>query len=304
MEPLEVVVHANATLGEGPSFDAVSNRLLWVDIELHLLHIYYLDSGEDVTYEIGQSIGAVVPYREDEVIVVLYEGFHKYQLSTGTLTFIAHPEQHRPNNRFNDGKCDPFGRLWAGTMSLEGKENCGSLYCLDHDLSVRKVLDDVSISNGLGWSVDGSTMYFIDTPSRQVDAFDYDGAKGTISNRRMAFKMPDDAGYPDGMTVDAEGMLWIAEWNGGRVGRWNPDTGQLLDQIAVPSGHVTSCVFGGRELEDLYITTACTGMKYDLLEEKPLSGNLFRIKTGVKGQATIPYQSGAKFLEKNAKMVT
>jgi len=292
MEPLEVVVHANATLGEGPSWDAEGNRLLWVDIELNLLHIYYPDSEEDFTYEIGQTIGAVVPYREDEVIVVLYEGFHKYQLSTGTLTFIANPEQYLPNNRFNDGKCDPCGRFWAGTMSLEGEGKCGSLYCLDHDLSVRKVLDDVSTSNGLGWSTDGCTMYYIDTPTRQVDAFDYDLDTGTTSNRRMAFKMPEDTGYPDGMTVDAEGMLWIAEWNGGRVARWNPDTGQLLDQIVVPSGHVTSCVFGGRELEDLYITTACTGMKYELLEVQPLSGNLFRVKAGVKGQATIPFTLG------------
>ena len=290
MKPLEVVVHANATLGEGPSWDAEGNRLLWVDIELNLLHIYYPDSEEDVTYEIGQTIGAVVPYCEDEVIVVLYEGFHKYQLSTGTLTFIANPEQHLPNNRFNDGKCDPCGRFWAGTMSLEGEGNCGSLYCLDHDLSVRKVLADVSTSNGLGWSTDGCTMYYIDTPTRQVDVFDYDRVTGTISNRRMAFKMPEDAGYPDGMTVDSEGMLWIAEWNGGRVGRWNPDTGQLLEIIFVPAGHVTSCVFGGRELEDLYITTACTGMKDEQLEAQPLSGNLFRVKTGVKGQSTVPFQ--------------
>lgn len=291
MELLKVVVHANATLGEGPSWDADGNRLLWVDIESHLLHVYYPDSGEDVTYEVGQSIGAVVPYREDEVIVALYEGFHKYQLSTGVLTFIANPEHDLPNNRFNDGKCDPVGRFWAGTMSLDGQANCGSLYCLDHDLSVRKVLDNVSTSNGLGWSPDGLTMYFIDTPSRQVDAFDYDQATGTTSNRRIAFKMPEGSGYPDGMTVDGEGMLWIAEWDGGRVVRWNPHTGQLLDTIVVPSGHVTSCVFGGSELEDLYITTACTGMNDELLEEQPLSGNLFRVKTGIKGLPTVSFHS-------------
>lgn len=290
MEALKVVVPTNDTLGEGPSWDAEGNRLLWVDIESHQLHIYYPESGENVTYEVGQLIGAVVPYREDEVIVALYEGFHKYRLSTGELTFIANPEQDHPNNRFNDGKCDPFGRFWAGTMSLEDQKNRGSLYCLDHDLSIRKVLSNVSTSNGLGWSPDGSVMYYIDTPTSQVDAFDYDGITGSISNRRVAFKMPEDAGFPDGMTVDSEGMLWIAEWDGGRVGRWNPHTGDLLDTIEVPAGHVTSCVFGGSDLEDLYITTACAGMKDEDMEAQPLSGNLFRVHTGIKGQPTVPFK--------------
>ncbi|WP_438350091.1 SMP-30/gluconolactonase/LRE family protein [Paenibacillus sp. FA6] len=291
MQSLKVVVHANATLGEGPSWDANYNRLLWVDIEGHLLHIYYPDSGNDVVYNIGQLIGAVVPYREEEVIVALFEGFHKYHLSTGELTLISNPEQDIPNNRFNDGKCDPSGRFWAGTMSLKGQADCGSLYCLDHDLSVRKIVENVSTSNGLGWSPDGTIMYFIDTPTRQVDAFDYDLATGTIRNRRTVFTMPEDAGYPDGMTVDAEGMLWIAEWNGGRVARWNPYTGQLLNVVSVPSGHVTSCVFGGKDLEDLYITTACVGMNAEGLKAQPLSGNLFRIRMGIKGQPTHPYKS-------------
>jgi sugar lactone lactonase YvrE len=294
MESLEVIVHTNAVLGEGPSWDAEHNRLLWVDIEGHLLHIYYPDTKENVTYDIGQSIGAVVPYREEEVIIALYEGFHKYHLSTGDLTFIANPERGYLNNRFNDGKCDARGRFWAGTMSLDGQSECGSLYCLDLDLSVRKAFANVSTSNGLGWSPDGLTMYYIDTPTRQVDVFDYNLDMGTLSNRRRAFTMPEDAGFPDGMTVDSEGMLWIAEWDGGRVARWNPYTGQLLNEITVPSGHVTSCVFGGSDLEDLYITTACTGMSADQRRERPLSGNLFRISTGIKGQPTHPFKTDIK----------
>ncbi|AOZ94175.1 SMP-30/gluconolactonase/LRE family protein [Paenibacillus crassostreae] len=290
MEALEIVVQTNSLLGEGPSWDADHHRLLWVDIEGHLLHIYYPKIGENETYNIGQPIGAVVPYCEDEVVVALYDGIHKYRLSTGELTLIANPEQHLSNNRFNDGKCDPKGRLWVGTMSMNGQAEQGSLYCLDLDLSIRKVLENVSISNGLGWSPDYSTMYYIDTPTRQVDAFDYDLETGMISNRRLVITMPDDAGDPDGMTVDAEGMLWIAEWNGERVAQWNPNTGEKLSEIVIPSGHVTSCVFAGDDLQDLYISTARIGMDDEQMKEQPLSGNLFRIRTEMKGQPTFSFK--------------
>lgn len=291
MGSLEVVFDAKAILGEGPSWDAINNRLLWVDIEGLQLHIHYPDNGHNEVYNVGERIGAVVPYLEDEVIVALYTGFHKYQLSTRTLTFISNPEEHLPNNRFNDGKCDPEGRFWAGTMSLDGSMATGFLYCLDHDLTVRTVLEGVSTSNGLGWSVDGAHMYYIDTPTRQVDILDYNQDTGSVSNRRVAFQLPEGAGYPDGMTIDVEGMVWIAEWDGGRVGRWNPHTGELLNEIPIPAGHITSCVFGGEFLDELYITTARTGLSRELLESNPLSGALFRIKPGVKGQPTYPYKS-------------
>ncbi|MGF7048673.1 sugar lactone lactonase YvrE [Paenibacillus sp. DS2015] len=291
MGSLEVVFDAKAILGEGPSWDAINNRLLWVDIEGHQLHIHYPENGHNEVYTLNEQIGAVVPFLQDEVIVALYTGFHKYQLSTGTLTLISNPEGHLPNNRFNDGKCDPQGRFWAGTMSQDGSIAAGFLYCLDHDLTVRKVLEGISTSNGLGWSADGTHMYYIDTPTRQVDILDYNQETGSVSNRRMAFKLPAGAGYPDGMTMDIEGMLWIAEWDGGRVGRWNPQTGELLGSIAIPAGHVTSCVFGGGFLDELFITTARIGLNNEILDELPLSGSLFRIKLGVKGQPTYPYIS-------------
>ncbi|HEY2495221.1 MAG TPA: SMP-30/gluconolactonase/LRE family protein [Paenibacillus sp.] len=286
MGSLEMVFDAKAILGEGPSWDAIHHRLLWVDIEGHQLHIHYPDNGRNEVYNVGERIGAVVPYLEDEVIVALYTGFHKFQLSTGILTLISNPEEHLPNNRFNDGKCDPEGRFWAGTMSLDGSRATGFLYCLDHDLTVRTVLEGVSTSNGLAWSVDGTCMYYIDTPTRQVDILDYNQNTGSVSNRRVAFKLPEGAGYPDGMTMDAEGMVWIAEWDGERVGRWNPQTGELLHSISVPAGHVTSCVFGGECLDELYITTARIGLSSELLDDNPMSGALFRIKLGVKGQPT------------------
>lgn len=286
---LQVVLDAKALLGEGPSWDAANQRLLWVDIENERLHVYYPETDTDQVYEMGKKVGAVVPYQQDAVVVGLTDGIYSFQLSTSTLTKLADLEADLPDNRFNDGKCDPEGRFWGGTMSLKGLQEQGSFYRLDHELQVTKIADRVSISNGLGWSPDHKLMYFIDTPTRQVDVFDYDQASGHVTNRRTAFKLPENRAFPDGMTVDAEGMLWIAEWGGGCVGRWNPESGELLEEIKVPAKQVTSCVFGGKQLDELYITTARTGLDKEELQEFPLSGALFKIKSLVSGQTTHPF---------------
>jgi sugar lactone lactonase YvrE len=159
---------------------------------------------------------------------------------------IADPEAHLPKNRFNDGKVDPAGRVWCGTMADDGATpRCGSLYCLDVDLSIRRVLDQVSVSNGIAWSGDARTMYYIDTATRAVAAFDFDVDTGHVSRRRDIIRFPDDAGLPDGMTIDRDEMLWIAHWGGWRVSRWNPQTGMMLQKIAVSASRVSSCCFGG-----------------------------------------------------------
>ena len=159
----------------------------------------------------------------------------------GELQAIEDPEQDKDTNRFNDGKCDAKGRFWAGTMSMNNESKAGSLYCLEQGQPVRTMVQGVSTSNGLGWSPDRQTMYYIDTPTRSIDRFDFDLTAGTIQNRTSIIHIPEEFGFPDGMTVDGEGMLWVAHWGGGRVTRWNPHTSELLQQIEVPADQVTSC---------------------------------------------------------------
>ncbi|MCM3783018.1 SMP-30/gluconolactonase/LRE family protein [Neobacillus mesonae] len=290
MAELELVIDAKATLGEGPSWDAEEKRLFWVDIEGHKLHSYKPDTGQDTMYEVGQQIGAVVPFEDNRVIVALKKGFHIYDLATGSLTLIGNPESDRDDNRFNDGKCDPEGRFWAGTMSLSDKKNQGSLYCLTNEGQIKTVLKGVSLSNGLGFSPDNKLMYYIDTPTGNVDQFDFNADTAELSNRRTIFSLPEGTGFPDGMTVDAEGMVWVAHYGGSQVSRWNPHTGEQLESIKVPAEQVTSCCFGGEDLGELYITTARNGLSEDKLAATPHAGGLFRVRPGVKGQPTYRYK--------------
>lgn len=289
MSNLNIAVHTPALLGEGPSWDAEHNRLLWVDIESYKVHVYDPETGRDQAYDVGEHVGAVVPYRGDEVVVALRSGFHTCHLLTGEMKAIEDPESDKDTNRFNDGKCDALGRFWAGTMSMNNESKAGSFYCLEEGKPVRTMFRDVSTSNGLGWSPDEQSMYYIDTPTRSIDRFDFDLEAGDISNRTSVISVPEDFGFPDGMTVDSEGMLWVAHWGGGRVTRWNPHSGELLQQIEVPADQVTSCCFGGPDLEDLFITTARTGISEERLAETPNAGSVFVIRPGVKGQQTHAY---------------
>ncbi|WP_339241488.1 SMP-30/gluconolactonase/LRE family protein [Paenibacillus sp. FSL R5-0517] len=291
MSNVTIAVQTPALLGEGPSWDAENNRLLWVDIESFKVHVYDPATGQDQAYDVGEHVGAVVPYRGDEVVVALRSGFHTFHLITGELHAIEDPEQDKDTNRFNDGKCDAKGRFWAGTMSMNNKSKAGSLYCLEEGQPVRTMVQGVSTSNGLGWSPDRKTMYYIDTPTRSIDRFDFDLTAGTIQNRTSVIHIPEEFGFPDGMTVDGEGMLWVAHWGGGRITRWNPDTSELLQQIDIPADQVTSCCFGGPDLEELYITTARIGIKEERLKATPDAGSLFVVRPGVKGQETHAYGS-------------
>ena len=286
----ELEYEAKAKLGEGPCWDARKQLLHWVDIERFELHTYNPATKTDRIINVGQHIGAAVVRKSGGFVVALRDGIYHLNEETEALEKIVDPEPDCPENRFNDGKCDPAGRLWAGTMHLpETKDNCGHLYCIDADLSVRRRVDDVSISNGLAWSPDEKTMYFIDSPTRQCVAFDYDKATGGISNRRVAVTIPEGEGWPDGMNIDAEGMLWIALWEGWAVRRYNPENGNLLDEIKLPVARPTSCVFGGEDLRTLYITSASTRLSEDELAAQPLAGAIFKAKLGVIGMPTIEF---------------
>jgi sugar lactone lactonase YvrE len=286
---VKLALDVRANLGEGPIWDARRQVLYWVDIHGFNLHIYDPAAKTDRVIHVGQHIGTVVPRRSGGVVVALREGIAALDLDTEQLTFLARPEHNKPTNRFNDGKCDPAGRFWAGTMSLNREQNAGSLWRLDPDLSCHRMVTGVTTSNGIVWSPDKKTMYYIDTPTGRVDAFDYDNDTGDIANRRPAITIALEDGRPDGMTTDAEGMLWVAHWDGGRVTRWDPLTGKLLQTIRVPASRTTACAFGGPNLTDLYITTARTGLTDEQLQHQPHAGGVFRVTTGAKGTESFEF---------------
>ena len=283
MSDVELIIDAKAQVGEGAIWDSDRRLLYWIDIMESTLFAYDPATGENRAYPVGEHVGTVVPKNASEVALATVGGFALYSLETQTLTRLNDPEADRPGNRFNDGKCDPAGRFWAGTMAYASTEGAGSLYCMEADLSVRRMLEDVTISNGIVWSLDQSKMYFVDTPTFAVQAFDFDIATGVISNGRTALRIPSDAGAPDGMTIDAEGMLWIAHWGGGRVCRWHPESGELLQTIRVPASQTTSCAFGGDNLDVLYITSAALGLSAAQIEREPFAGGLFATQPGSRG---------------------
>jgi sugar lactone lactonase YvrE len=201
---------------------------------------------------------------------------------------VADVEAAVPETMMNDGKCDPGGRFWAGTKDVEGRRPLGSLYRLDADRTVVRVLSGVSISNGLGWSLDRRSMYYIDSPSHGVDVFDFAVEDGSVSGRRRLVDLPEEWGLPDGMTVDAEGFLWVAFWGGSAVRRISPD-GRVVSVVSLPVSQVTSCAFGGDDLSDLYITSARNGLEADQRREQTFAGGLFRLRPGVAGLAEVPF---------------
>jgi sugar lactone lactonase YvrE len=281
---VECVLDAKADLGEGPVWDHRTGHLWWVDSTGGSIHRYDPVSGADEQFELGQQVGSVVPCEAGGLIVAAQHGIFHFDASVGSLTEWSNMESDIETNRFNDGKCDPAGRFWAGTMSNDGSGSpSGSLYRIDTDRSITRMVEDITCSNGLSWTADRKTMYYIDTPTRCVFAFDYDVETGAIENRRVAIHLPEDHGNPDGMSIDSEGMLWVAEWEGWRVTRWNPDTVEHLGQIDVPCARVTSCAFAGPNLDQLYITCARRGLDEEKLKQQPLAGGLFLAKPGVTG---------------------
>ena len=201
---------------------------------------------------------------------------------------VTTPRDHNSENRFNDGKCDPAGRFWAGTMETPTRK--GALFRLDPDLLVHQILDGIACSNGLAWSLDRKTMYYIDTMTRRIDAFDYELMTGAISNRRAAVTVSEEHGLPDGMTMDVDGKLWVAHWDGWCVCRWDPTTGQLLQKIRFPVARPTSCAFGGAALDTLYVTSATTGLDTTALIKQPEAGGLFIFNPGVRGLPAISFE--------------
>ena len=281
-----------ATLGEGPLWDPERAVLWWVDIEAGHVHRYDPASAENKTFEIGQRVGTVVVRESGGLMLALQNGLASYDPDTGKLEIHGDPEADMPDNRFNDGKCDPEGRFWAGTMNFVDPRNhhTGSLYSLDLQGNVTKHLSDIGVSNGIVWSSDARTMFYVDSMARRVDAFDYDRQSGKITNRRSVFDVPEEMGGPDGMAIDTDDKLWVAFYRGSCVAQIDPQNGQVLTRINLPVRQVTACAFGGPNMDDLYITTARENLDEAAIAEQPLAGNLFHVRPGARGVVFASYR--------------
>ena len=278
----ELLFDARAELGEGPFWYAHTQTLHWLDILNKRVY-----AGADLLAQLDEFIGCAALRRDGGLILALKNSIVDLQPDSVKPALLATLNEPA-NNRFNDGKCDPAGRFLVGSMDMNETDPTGALYSFDGK-TVTKLLTGITISNGLTWSPDHKTFYYTDTPTRQVTAFDYDLATGQIANPRPAVRVPDGLGWPDGMTSDTDGNLWIALWGGAQVTRWDPRTGRLLEQIPMPVLQPSSCIFGGADLNELYVTSARKGLSQEKLQEYPLSGGVFKITTNVAGIPTFQF---------------
>lgn len=279
----EPVLAQNALLGECPVWDDRKNLLYWVDILSGNLFRYNPQQNKNTVFDIGEHIGSFALRKNDGAILALKSGFAFYDFQSNRIERMINPESHLSNHRFNDGKCDPQGRFWSGTLSYDVKKGAGSLYTLTNANTVETKLKNLTIPNGMAWHTGRKKFYFIDSPDRNIYQFDYDAESGAITNRSILFEFPASGPLPDGMTVDAEGHLWVALYNGFKVVRINPVSAEIEFRVELPVPQVTSCTFGGSNLNELYITTAREHMTEEEITEVPLSGVLFKAELPFQG---------------------
>ena len=270
-------------LGEGSLWDDENQVLYWIDIVQNKVFRFDPKNGSNLAYDVGENVGTVVLSLNDKPLLALRSGFAWLNPETGCVTKISDPESDKPHTRFNDGKCDPQGRFWAGTMVENSIEGDGALYCLDTDLTVSRKLTGISCSNGLVWSRDGRKFFYIDTPTSQIQRFDYDPDTARLSCPRVVVDIPSGAGAPDGMTIDEADGLWVALFGGGKVIRYDSSSGDPSFEVSVAAPNVTSCAFGGPKLDELYITTARVGLTDEARKQCPLAGSLFSAKVPFRG---------------------
>ena len=285
----ELLLNAKSPLGEGPIWDIHRQVLWWTDILGCVVHCYNPVDGTNRTWEIGQMVGTLVIAKSGGLVLAAQNGFLRFDPLTGATELIVDPEADKPENRFNDGKCDPAGRLWAGTMPITEDSATGSMYCLHLDGHVEKHGGAYSIPNGIVWSADAKTMWHIDSPTRRVDAWDFDNTTGTITNRRTAIEITDEGAFPDGMAMDVEGKIWVALWGGWSVVRFDPETGEELARVELPVSQVSACAFGGPNLDELYMTSARKKLTSKELENQPLAGGLFKARVAVRGVKPVAF---------------
>jgi sugar lactone lactonase YvrE len=278
-----LLIKTDGQLSEGPYWLDELNCFLWVDIEGKYLGVYRWITKKTEIIPFPYRLSTIVTNLQGDVILGLQGGLAKFDIATKELIWLLDIEKDYYTQRCNDGKCDNRGRLWIGTMDIACKPGYGSLYCVDTDLKLTKKADQLTIPNGIEWSLDYQKLYHIDSTTRCVTSYHFNEDNAEISDKENVIEIPENMGLPDGMTRDENGMLWIANHGGFSVCCWNPVNGQLLAKIKVPVPLVTSCVFGGKDLEYLIITTSRHGLSGEETDKYPLSGSVFFANPGVKG---------------------
>jgi sugar lactone lactonase YvrE len=284
--PVQCVADVHAVLGEGPVWVARETALYWLDIQGR--KIFRLDSqGQRAEWPTPRRIGSLAPRRSGGFIGGTENGIAAIDPQAGRFDILFNPEEDKPGNRFNDGKLDRQGRFWAGTMDDAEKATTGTLYRIDADLSCRAIDSGYKVTNGPAFSPDGKLMYHNDSARSVTYVYDLN-ADGTATNRRVFLQFKDGEGHPDGMTVDADGCLWVCLWDGWAVRRYSPQ-GEWLETIKMPVQRPTSCTFGGRDLDRLYISSASKDLDDEARKMQPNAGALFMITPGVRGLADVPF---------------
>jgi sugar lactone lactonase YvrE len=294
MEDIEIISKQTEILGEGPTWDRRNNKVYWVDIKGHHFRSFELSTGKIETVKTDGMVSSLVPSRSGKMYATIGHRFTSIDPSTGKEKVLMETETSLENNRFNDGKVDPYGNYWAGTMDMNEKEPVASLYVYTKSGELRKVLGGQTISNGLAWDVNRMLFYHIDTPTRKVRSYTYND-KCELTNERIAVDFTTEVGFPDGMNIDTEGMIWVAHWGGHRISRWNPSTGKKLSEIIFPATNVTSCTFGGKNMTELFVSSAKLTSNQPA-DPKDIGGSIFRVDTGIKGVETYYYDDSKQKL--------
>lgn len=274
------LVAARARLGECPVWDEVNNLLYWVDIYNHRVHSYNPVTKSDSFYDVGDAVGSLALTSDRYLLLALRHQIALLDPDSGAVTSLYQLPNEAADTRFNDGKCDPQGRFWVGTVS--DRLGAASLYCFDTSGKLQLKETNLTISNGLGWSPDGKTFYLTDSRTKTIYAYNFDGESGEISDRRPFADLSDAKSEPDGLAVDVEGCLWSAQWDGWCIIRFDPD-GKEMERIPVPVPRPTCCIFGGEDLQDLYLTSASVGLSQKEIQESLFSGDLFAYRAPVAG---------------------
>ena len=267
-------------LGEGPFWDSKRSRLHWVDIIGKKIISQNLDGSNIHALEVDRNPGCVV-LSDDGTMVAGVDNQISSLDGGGNLLKVLADTKEGSGLRFNDGKCDPSGRFWVGSMDRKEKNKLGSLYSWNSIEGLVNREQGVTVSNGMGWSPDNSLFYYIDSPTREVSVYDFDLSTGSINNKRRFISFSEEDGFPDGMTIDNEGRLWIAFWGGSKIMCVNPDSKAIEEVVSFPVSKITSCAFGGEKMDQLFITSAKVQVNE---KDEPMAGKTFVVSPGVKGQ--------------------
>ncbi|HEU5077778.1 MAG TPA: SMP-30/gluconolactonase/LRE family protein [Opitutaceae bacterium] len=281
MDTPELCYAGRAELAEGPVWH--EGALWWVNIVSGTLNRLDVSTGLNTARATGDFLSSAVPKGDGGWLVARRGECALLDWKSGKLTPFAKPAEMPSGNRFNDGKCDPAGRYWVGSMDLKLRPRRAALYRVDHDGRVERMIENLSLSNGVAWSAAGDRFFHVDTTERRLTAYDFDLARGTLSNARLIREFAESEGSPDGMAIDREDKLWIALWGGSAVVQVDPRSGKTLSRHELPVAQVSACAFGGEDSSTLFITTAWQNLSLERRIAQPLAGSIFALKTQTRG---------------------